>query len=104
MPVSATGQTDRVPEPLRRFVSELTAEHRLLLVLRTRLYDGDWGPMIADLRNRLAGKPHVFRLAARIEDDLQRIQQLTSIEQQYQVNLSHLIGADAENPELEARA
>ncbi|MBI1370805.1 MAG: hypothetical protein GC162_19400 [Planctomycetes bacterium] len=91
MPVKEPAAIDRLPEPLRRFVAALTPEHKLLLTLKHQLYDGDWRPMIADLNNRLAGRPHVFRLAERIEDDLRRIQQLCCVEEQYQVELSELI-------------
>lgn len=82
---------DRLPEPLRRQVDRLTEEQKLLLVLKRQLYDGDWRPMVTDLRNRLAGRPYVLKLAHRIEDDLQRIEQMRQMEQQYDVDLAAFI-------------
>ena len=82
---------DRLPEPLRRFMDRLTPPQTLLLVLKRELYDGQWAPMISDLSNRLEGRPYVFRLAHRIEDDLRRIEQMQELEQHYEVDLSQYI-------------
>lgn len=82
---------DRLAEPLRRFVDRLTEEQKLLLVLKRQLYDGDWQPMVTDLRNRLEGRPYVLRLAHRIEDDLRRIEQIRRMEEQYNVDLSAFV-------------
>ena len=82
---------DALPEPLRRFMDRLTPEQKLLLVLKRDLYDGDWRPMLEDLENRLAGRPYVFRLAHRIEDDLARIEQLRELEAHYEVDLGSFI-------------
>ena len=82
---------DRLPEPLRRFVDDLSSEQKLLLVLKRDLYDNDWQPMITDLKNRLEGRPYVLRLAHRIEDDLRRIEQMREIEQQHHVDLADYI-------------
>jgi len=70
------------------YVSRLTEEHKMLLALRTHLYGGSWDPMLDDLRNRLAGKPYIFKLAHRIEDDIQRIEEMRKFEAEHQVDLA----------------
>lgn len=88
MSVQVLPSIDRLPEPLRRFMDRLSDEHKLLLVLKRDLYDGAWTPMIADLRNRLDGRPYVLKLAHRIEDDLRRIEQMRELERHYEVDLA----------------
>lgn len=83
---------ERLPEPLRRFMDRLTQEQTLLLVLKRELYGGAWGPMVVDLRNRLEGRPYIFRLAARIEDDLARIAQMQELERHFEVDLADYVG------------
>ncbi len=78
---------DRLPEPLRRFMDRLTPEQKLLLVLKRELYDGNWDQMVADLKNRMNGRPYVLRLSNRIEDDLERIEQMSQMEKHYEVDL-----------------
>lgn len=82
---------DHLPEPLRRFMAQLTDEQTLLLVLKRELYDRDWAPMVTDLKNRLDGRPYVLRLASRIGDDLLRIEQMRELERQHGVDLSDYI-------------
>ena len=91
MAVKVLETIDRLPEPLRRYMDRLSQEHLLLLVLKRELYDGQWGPMAADLRNRLSGAPYVFRLAGRIEDDLKRIEQLSQLERHYGLDLADFV-------------
>ncbi|MAE60495.1 MAG: hypothetical protein CMJ49_03960 [Planctomycetaceae bacterium] len=79
---------DALPEPLRRFMDRLTPEQTLLLVLKRDLYGGTWPPMVTDLENRLSGRPYVFRLAHRIEDDLRRIEQMIELERHYEIDLT----------------
>ena len=93
MAVKTLPSIDRLPQPLRRFMDRLSEEQKLLLVLKRDLYDGAWAPMVADLENRLNGKPFVLKLAARIEDDLQRIEQFQQLERHYQVDLARFIEA-----------
>lgn len=89
--VALLPEVDRLPEPLRRFMDRLSDEHKLLLVLKRELYDGRWQPMIEDLRNRLDGRPYVLRLAARIEDDLDRIERMQQLEDHYEVDLARYL-------------
>ena len=91
MNVRVLPTTDQLPQPLRRFMDRLTDEHKLLLVLKRELYDHDWSAMQSDLQNRLQCKPYVFKLANRIEDDLERIEELQAPERHYEVNLSDYI-------------
>lgn len=65
----------------------LSAESRMLLVLRDELYVGSWDRMVEDLQNRLKGRPYIFKLVNRIEQDLERIETLRSYEQKHKINL-----------------
>ncbi|MBI1373072.1 MAG: hypothetical protein GC159_10105 [Phycisphaera sp.] len=80
-----------MPEPLRRYLDRLDDQGKMLIVLKRELYNGDWRPMVTDLHNRLEGKPYIFKLAARIEDDLRRIEQMRELEQHYQVDLANYL-------------
>jgi hypothetical protein len=91
MTVKVLPSIDRLPQPLRRFMDRLSDEQKLLLVLKRELYDGDWEPMVRDLDNRLNGKPYMLKLAARIEEDLQRIEQMRQLERHYGVDLTRYI-------------
>jgi hypothetical protein len=63
----------------------------MLIVLKRQLYGGAWEPMLDDLRNRLAGKPYIFKLANRIQDDIGRIEQMRKYEQDYNVDLADYV-------------
>lgn len=73
------------------FVKSLSAEHKMLIILKSQLYGGKWEPMHQDLKNRLEGKPYIFKLANRINDDIERIEQMRLFEQQYNCNLCDYI-------------
>lgn len=73
------------------FVNGLSEEHRMLIVLKAQLYDGTWEPMLDDLRNRLAGKPYIFKLAHRIQDDIERIEQMQKFEDEKKIDLADYI-------------
>ena len=73
------------------FVSSLSAEHRMLVVLKAQLYGGVWEPMLDDLRNRLAGKPYIFKLANRIQDDIERIDQMQKFEVEHNIDLADYV-------------
>jgi len=70
------------------FVKGLSEEQRMLIILKTQLYGGTWEPMLEDLRSRLAGKPYIFKLANRIQDDIERIEQMSEFESKYNVDLA----------------
>lgn len=73
------------------FLSRLTEEERMLVVLHGELYENSWQAMLNDLRNRLEGKPYIFKLASRIQDDIARIEKLQSFEREHNIKLSDLI-------------
>ena len=74
-----------------KFVAGLSEEEVMLLRLRDELYDGRWDAMLADLNDRLQGKPYVFKLAHRIQDDIERIERLNRFERQTNVNLANYL-------------
>lgn len=83
-----TRQPKAIPEgPVKQFVEELGTEERMLIVLKAQLYGGKWEPMLEDLKNRLEGKPYIFKLINRIKDDIERIQILRQFEDTYHVDL-----------------
>lgn len=79
------------PDPVREFVERMTDEQRMLVVLKRELYEGSWDEMVADLKARLEGRPYIFKLAHRIADDLDRIEQLRAFERQAGVDLSDYV-------------
>jgi hypothetical protein len=60
----------------------------MLIALKAQLYDGTWEPMLDDLQNRLAGKPYIFKLANRIKDDIERIEQMRKFEAEHNIDLA----------------
>ncbi len=81
-------------EMVRRFVEQLSSEEKMLIILKVELYEGNWASMLEDLRNRLAGRPHIFKLADRITEDIDRIEKLKSFEQSQQVDLSDYVKSE----------
>ena len=73
------------------FVGRLSEEERMLVVLKSQLYDGKWDAMLDDLKNRLAGKPYIFKLVNRIKDDIARIDQLQAFEREHQIDLADFV-------------
>lgn len=69
------------------YYDDLPEEAKMLLVLRDELYMGSWDKMVEDLRNRLKGRPYIFKLVNRIEEDLERIETLRSYEGKHKINL-----------------
>jgi len=80
-----------VSKVLSDFVDRLSDEHRMLVVLKAQLYGGTWEPMLDDLKNRLVGKPYIFKLVNRIKDDIERIQQMQSFEEEQNVDLADYV-------------
>ncbi len=88
-PVQTSNSPDRnVEKAVADYVGRLSEEHKMLLALKVHLYGGSWEPMLDDLRNRLAGKPYIFKLAHRIEDDIKRIEQMQEFEAEHRVDLA----------------
>ena len=70
-----------------RFVESLTPEEKMLITLRDELYFGSWEKMLQDLKDRLKGRPYIFKLVHRIEEDIERIEKLQQYELKESVNL-----------------
>ena len=60
----------------------------MLVTLRDELYDGSWDRMLEDLRDRLTGKPYIFKLVNRIQDDISRIEKISVYEAKHKINLA----------------
>ena len=73
------------------FVNGLSGEQRMLVVLKSQLYGGSWEPMLDDLRNRLTGKPYIFKLANRIHDDIERIERMQAFEAEHNLDLADYV-------------
>ena len=76
---------------VRDFVERLSEECRMLVILKAQLYGGSWEPMVDDLKNRLSGKPYIFKLANRIQDDIERIEQMAEFEKEHNVDLADYV-------------
>jgi hypothetical protein len=80
-----------VKQVVSDYVKTLSEEYRMLVVLKHQLYGGSWEPMLDDLRNRLSGKPYIFKLANRIQDDIERIEQMRKFEHDHKVDLADYV-------------
>ena len=80
-----------VEDAVRAFVSGLDDEHKMLVVLKAQLYSGQWETMIDDLKNRLDGKPYIFKLSSRIKEDVERIERMQSFEEEQGIDLSDYV-------------
>lgn len=85
---SDRGVETSVSKEVSDFVAGLSDEHRMLVILKAQLYGGSWEPMLDDLQNRLVGKPYIFKLANRIKDDIERIEQMRDFEQEHNIDLT----------------
>lgn len=75
-------------DPHKAYYQSLAQEEKMLLILRDELYSGQWEQMRRDLQDRLAGKPYIFKLVHRIEEDLVRIEKLSGYETKHGINLA----------------
>jgi hypothetical protein len=85
------GGKTAVSKVVSDFTDNLSNEHRMLVVLKAQLYGGSWEPMLDDLRNRLTGKPYIFKLVNRIEDDIARIDQMRKFETEHNIDLADFV-------------
>ena len=89
------GSDERVDKDIDKaisdYVSGLSDEYRMLVALKAQLYGGSWTPMIGDLKNRLEGKPYIFKLANRIQDDIERIEQMKKFEAEHDIDLADYV-------------
>ena len=86
--------TPTVDQEVSAYANTLSQEHRMLVVLKSQLYGGRWEPMLDDLRNRLAGKPYIFKLVNRIKDDIDRIQSMQAFEAEHGIDLSDYVSLE----------
>ena len=73
------------------FAAGLSDEHRMLVVLKVQLYGGTWEPMLDDLNNRLDGKPYIFKLVNRINEDIERIKDMQKFENEHNIDLADYV-------------
>ncbi|MBN1795720.1 MAG: hypothetical protein JW804_03525 [Sedimentisphaerales bacterium] len=73
------------------YIERLSKECRMLIILKRQLYGGSWEPMLDDLKNRLDGRPYIFKLANRIQDDIERIEQMNRFEAENSIDLADFI-------------
>ena len=85
------GGNTAISKVVSDFVDKLSDEYRMLVVLKAQLYGGSWEPMLDDLRNRLAGKPYIFKLANRIQDDIERIEEMLEFETEHNIDLADYV-------------
>ncbi|MGE0433900.1 MAG: hypothetical protein AB7K09_19055 [Planctomycetota bacterium] len=99
----STAHDDAAPpvDPHTRYARTLHPEERQLLRLRAELYDNSWDRMLADLNDRLKGRPYIFKIVHRIEEDIHRVQKLQSYEQKHLIDLMDYLepepGTDPDN-------
>jgi hypothetical protein len=90
-PIRTSSPDDDLGKAVTEYVRSLSEEHRMLVLLKAQLYGGTWEPMLDDLRNRLVGKPYIFKLVHRIQDDIERIEQMQRFEVQHKVDLADYV-------------
>ncbi len=75
----------------KQFVDSLSEAERMLIGIRDELYAGSWNRMAEDLRDRLNGKPYIFKLVNQIEADLKRIEKLAAYEEEQDINVANYL-------------
>jgi hypothetical protein len=88
---SNEGRDDKAEKAVRAYVDGLSQEHKMLVALKSQLYGGSWEPMLDDLRNRLTGKPYIFKLVHRIQDDIERIEEMQEFESEHGIDLADYV-------------
>ena len=85
------GGSGTVSKVVSDYANSLSDECRLLVTLKTQLYGGKWASILDDLRSRLTGKPYIFKLAHRIEDDIERIEGMIEFEAEHDIDLADYV-------------
>ena len=80
-----------VDGPVKDYIDKLSEECCMLVILKAQLYEGSWQPMLDDLKNRLDGKPYIFKLVNRIQDDIERIEQMLQFETEHKIDLADFV-------------
>jgi hypothetical protein len=73
------------------YFQSLPREEMQLVILQAILYENSWDEMVKDLIARREGKPFVFKLLSRIEEDLQRIEKIRAYEREHGVSLGEFV-------------
>ena len=76
---------------VEEFARGLAETERIALIVRDELFGGSWDNMRKDLEARAAGRPYVFRLASRIDEDLKAVAKLSAFERRRKVNLAEYL-------------
>ena len=69
----------------------LAETERIALVVRDELFGGSWANLRSDLEARAGGRPYVFKLASRIEEELKAVEKLSAFERRRKVNLAEYL-------------
>lgn len=77
----------------KAFWASLEREEAMLVTLHCELYNGSWERMLKDLEDRLKGRPYIFKLVNRIEEDVARIKKLQEWEKENDEDLGELYRA-----------
>jgi hypothetical protein len=77
--------------PHEAYYRSLPPEEMQLVILQEILYEGSWDEMVEDLIARKEGKPFVFKLQTRIDDDLKRIERLRAYERAHGAHLGEYV-------------
>ncbi|UCG49338.1 MAG: hypothetical protein JSU94_06045 [Phycisphaerales bacterium] len=85
------GGRTTVSKVITDYVQGLSNEHKMLVILKAQLYGGTWDPMLDDLVNRRQGKPYIFKLVNRINDDIERIESMRKFEEQHSIDLADYV-------------
>ena len=81
-------------DPHEAYFRSLSPEEEQLVILRDFLYEGDWEEMLQDLRDRRVGKPFIFKLSTRIEEDMARIEKIRTYERIHGVDLGRYVRSE----------
>lgn len=78
----------------------LSAQAQMLVNMRDMLYEGDWGDFETDLKDRMAGRPHVFDIVAPSSEMIETIRlHLVMIQALQKWERKHEIVLEARPPE-----
>lgn len=72
----------------QKYYESLKLEEKMLITLRDELYGGSWERMLNDLTARLKGRPYIYKLVHRIQEDIKRIKKLREYEVKHKINLA----------------
>ena len=93
-PGGNSNKNSTVSKAVSEFVNALSEESRMLVILKVQLYDGSWEPMLDDLQSRLQGKPYIFKLINRIQDDTERIETMMEFEAEHNIDLADYVSIE----------